>query len=147
MDEVSFVETSSVLDETNISMNVSIGGADGGPDEDTLTPDSPVAESSTWADGGPDEDMLIPSSPVAETSGLNPFNQLCPQRRPPGIHSTHLLRRLLGCQGQNLHNPVKSVHIRRPPGEICIDINGACIRTINIHAIHVRESTVQSMTL
>lgn len=45
MDEVSFVETSSVLDETDISMNVSIGGADGGPDEDTLTPDSPVA----WA--------------------------------------------------------------------------------------------------
>ena len=30
MDEVSFVETSSVLDETDISMNVSIGGADGG---------------------------------------------------------------------------------------------------------------------
>ena len=54
MDEVSFVETSSVLDETDISMNVSIGGADGGPDEDTLTPDSTVAESSTWADGGPD---------------------------------------------------------------------------------------------
>ena len=30
MSEVSFVETSSVLDETHISMNVSIGGADGG---------------------------------------------------------------------------------------------------------------------
>ena len=30
MDEVSFVETSSVLDETDISMNVYIGGADGG---------------------------------------------------------------------------------------------------------------------
>ena len=30
MDEVSFFETSSVLDETDIFMNVSIGGADGG---------------------------------------------------------------------------------------------------------------------
>ena len=30
MDEVSFVEKSSVLDETDISMNVSIGGADRG---------------------------------------------------------------------------------------------------------------------
>ena len=30
MDEVSLVETSSVLDETDISMNVHIGGADGG---------------------------------------------------------------------------------------------------------------------
>ena len=30
MEEVSFVETSNVLDETDISMNVSIGGADGG---------------------------------------------------------------------------------------------------------------------
>ena len=42
MDEVSFFETASVLDETDISMNVSIGGADGGKDEDMLTPDSPV---------------------------------------------------------------------------------------------------------
>ena len=32
MEEVSFVETSSILDETDISINVSIGGADGGPD-------------------------------------------------------------------------------------------------------------------
>ena len=30
MDKVSFVETSSVLDETDISMNVYIDGADGG---------------------------------------------------------------------------------------------------------------------
>ena len=30
MGDVSFVETPSVLDETYISMNVSIGGADGG---------------------------------------------------------------------------------------------------------------------
>ena len=30
MEEVSFVETSSILDETDISMNMSIGGADGG---------------------------------------------------------------------------------------------------------------------
>ena len=32
MDEVSFVKTSSVLDRTDISINVSIGGADRGPD-------------------------------------------------------------------------------------------------------------------
>ena len=36
MDEVSFVETSSVLDETDISMNFYIGGADGGGDADGL---------------------------------------------------------------------------------------------------------------
>ena len=44
MDEVSFVETSSVLDKTDIFMIVSIGGADGGADEDMLTPGCPVAE-------------------------------------------------------------------------------------------------------
>ena len=36
MDEVSFVETPCVLDETDISMNVSIGGADGGGGADGL---------------------------------------------------------------------------------------------------------------
>ena len=36
MYEVSFVETSSVLDETDISMNVSIDGADGGGKADGL---------------------------------------------------------------------------------------------------------------
>ena len=41
MYEVSFLETSSVLDETGIFMNVSIGGAD-----DMLTPDSFVEETS-----------------------------------------------------------------------------------------------------
>ena len=41
MYEVSFFETSSVLDETGSFMNVSIGGADG-----MLTPDSPVEETS-----------------------------------------------------------------------------------------------------
>ena len=46
MYEVSFLETSSVLDETGIFMNVSIGGADGGPDEEMMTPDSPVEETS-----------------------------------------------------------------------------------------------------
>ena len=46
MDEVSFGETSSVIDETDISMKVCIGGADKGPDEDMLTPDSLVAETS-----------------------------------------------------------------------------------------------------
>ena len=46
MDEVSFVETSSVLDKTDIFMNVSISGADGGPDEDMLTLGSHVAETS-----------------------------------------------------------------------------------------------------
>ena len=65
MDEVSFVETSSVVDKTDIFMNVSIGGAD----------------------GGPDEDMLTSGSPVAETSGSSkPFNQICPQRRPRALH-------------------------------------------------------------
>ena len=46
MYEVSFFETSSVLDETGIFMNVSIGRADIGPDEDMLTPNSPVEETS-----------------------------------------------------------------------------------------------------
>ena len=97
--------------------------------------------------------MLTPDSPVAETSGSS--NQICPQRRLRGIHSsqnkvleyTHLLRRRSGLQGPNLDIPVKSVHIQRPPGEICIDINGQCICKINIHAILVRGSAVQSMTL
>ena len=44
MDEISFMETSSVVDETDISMNVSIGGNEGGPDENIYQPDSPVAE-------------------------------------------------------------------------------------------------------
>ena len=63
MDEVSFVETSSVLDETKISMNVSIGVADGGPDEDMLTPDSPDTE--TLGSSKP----VQPDLPPAETSG------------------------------------------------------------------------------
>ena len=88
MVEVSFVETSSVLDETDISMNVSIGGTDGGPDEDKLTQDSPVAESTTWADGGPDENTLIPSSPVAEKSGSKPVQPALPAAETPG-HSQH----------------------------------------------------------
>ena len=44
--EVSFFETSSVLDETGIFMNVSICRPDMGPDEDMLTPNSPVEETS-----------------------------------------------------------------------------------------------------
>ena len=36
MDKVSFVETSSVLDESDISVNVYIGGADGGGGADGL---------------------------------------------------------------------------------------------------------------
>ena len=53
-----------------------------------MTPDSPVAESSTWADGGPDEDTLIPSSPVAETSGSKPVQPDLPAAETPG-HSQH----------------------------------------------------------
>ena len=39
LDEVRFVETSSVVDDTDISINVSIGRADVGADEDMFTPD------------------------------------------------------------------------------------------------------------
>ena len=147
MDEVSFIETSSVLDETDISMNISIGGADGGPDEDTLAPDSPVAESSTWADGGPDEDKLIPSSPVAETSGSKPVQPDLPPAETLG-HSQH--SPFAETSGSSSPKPRQSCDFcsySTTSGEICIDINGPCIRTIKIRAVHVRESTVQSMTL
>ena len=66
MDEVSFVETFSVLDKTDIFMNVSIGGADGGGEEQMRTSDTRL---SCCRDIGLFK-TVQPDFPPAETPGI-----------------------------------------------------------------------------
>ena len=163
MDEISFVETSSVVDETNISMNVFLGRNEGAPDENILNQTRPLQRrrglhSSQHTLFKQTRPLLrrprLHSSqnlhadfhakivrPLLRRLGLHSsqitlFKQTCPLLRRPGLHSS-----------QNLDFHANIVRTRRSPREICLDLNGQCICKLSICATPVRGSTVQSMNL
>ena len=115
MDEISLKETSSFVNETDISMNVSIGRNEGG--------------------GGAMRTFLNRTRPLQRRRGLHSsqntlFKQTPPLLRRPGLHSSQntlfkqtrpLLRRPGLHSSQDIDFHANIVRTRRCPREICLD--------------------------